>query len=470
MRRSRVLLFILLSPVLLAFECQCEKSTTAPESFPDRVRVFPDAIDFSSLEETQNISFSCYHKSDAVPCRGVGRATSDPSVVTTVPQYSTNEVLLTSHGNGTATVSVSADGWGDRPVADVLVTVRQIPVGVDLAPSTVSLTGTGDTQQLTATVSDANGHEIEDAQVTWTSLSPAVASVTSGGLVTAVGPGTAEIRANAEGTSDSGSSMVTVTATAVVISSSAVADGMVGYAYSGALSATGGDGTFTWSNSSGIFPPGLTLSSSGQITGTPTAAGVYDFAVKVSSGGAEASKGFLLRVWDQLVIADGELATGVTGGAYSDSLTATGGDGFQVWSLYFGDLQAGLTFSSWGAVFGTPTVRGTKFLTFQVVSAGFTARADRYLSVVELPQVTTTALPDGYSDTAYSQQLAMSGGTGVLTDNSWTLVSGSLPPGLTLNANGVVSGTPSGLSHSSFRVRVTVKGFSAEGNATLIIR
>jgi len=58
----------------------------------------------------------------------------------------------------------------------------------------------------------------------------------------------------------------------------------VGTAYSQTLSATGGTTPYTWSRSSGILPPGLTLSSGGVLSGTPTTAGTYSFTIEVTDG------------------------------------------------------------------------------------------------------------------------------------------------------------------------------------------
>ena len=75
----------------------------------------------------------------------------------------------------------------------------------------------------------------------------------------------------------SGSAMralsINVAANPVSITTSSLPDGQVGVAYSQALQASGGTGTYSWSIASGSLPAGLNLSSSGQISGTPTAAG-----------------------------------------------------------------------------------------------------------------------------------------------------------------------------------------------------
>jgi hypothetical protein len=66
--------------------------------------------------------------------------------------------------------------------------------------------------------------------------------------------------------------------------------------------------------------------------------------------------------------------------------------------------------------------------------------------------ITTTSLPSGTEGTSYSTALGASGGT---PPYSWTVASGSLPPGLTLTAGGVISGTPSAAGTISFTVQVS---------------
>ena len=60
--------------------------------------------------------------------------------------------------------------------------------------------------------------------------------------------------------------------------------GVMGATYSDQLVATGGTGTFTWTLRSGALPAGVTLSSTGVISGIPAATGNYSFIVRASSG------------------------------------------------------------------------------------------------------------------------------------------------------------------------------------------
>ncbi|MEX2612245.1 MAG: Ig domain-containing protein, partial [Gaiellaceae bacterium] len=63
------------------------------------------------------------------------------------------------------------------------------------------------------------------------------------------------------------------------------------------LAATGGVPPYTWSRVSGKLPNGLSLSSSGTISGTPTKRGTYTFKVRVrDSVGTQVSKSFSIQI------------------------------------------------------------------------------------------------------------------------------------------------------------------------------
>lgn len=65
----------------------------------------------------------------------------------------------------------------------------------------------------------------------------------------------------------------------ITVNPSTLPDGTVSQAYSATVTATGGVAPVTFAVTSGDLPDGLTLSSSGQITGTPTGAGTFIFVV-----------------------------------------------------------------------------------------------------------------------------------------------------------------------------------------------
>src|SRR3989454_7901923 len=110
------------------------------------------------------------------------------------------------------------------------------------------------------------------------------------------------------------------------ITTTSLPSGTVGVAYSATLSGAGGTPPYTWSLTTGSLPPGLALSTSGTISGAPTAAGSYSFTIQASdSGGQKASQAFAVSVASLLSITTTSLPSGTVGVAYSATLSGAGG-------------------------------------------------------------------------------------------------------------------------------------------------
>ncbi len=161
-----------------------------------------------------------------------------------------------------------------------------------------------------------------------------------------------------------------------------------------------------------------------------------------------------------LVITTTSLANGTVGTNYSATVSATGGVTPYSWSIASGNLPAGLSLSSpTGTISGTPSAAGTSTFTVQVTDAQNPADSGmRTLSItvnaapVSPPNITTTSLPNARRNGSYSQTLQATGGVMPYT---WSITSGSLPPGLSLNPlTGVISGTPTTRGTWNFTVRV----------------
>ncbi|HEY2233538.1 MAG TPA: putative Ig domain-containing protein, partial [Candidatus Angelobacter sp.] len=132
----------------------------------------------------------------------------------------------------------------------------------------------------------------------------------------------------------------------LLITTTSLADGVVGSSYTQTLSATGGDANFNWTLSSGSLPAGLTLSSSGVISGAPTAATTgTSFTVQVQDTGTpQQTKTQLLsiRTAAPLVVTTAPtLPDAIIGVPYSATLQTGGGTAPVLWSLISGALPPG---------------------------------------------------------------------------------------------------------------------------------
>ena len=132
--------------------------------------------------------------------------------------------------------------------------------------------------------------------------------------------------------------------------------GEVGAAYnSGALTATGGNGTYTW-NATGLPSWASINASTGAISGATPTQGTSSVTVKVSDslGGTASSQPLMLAINPALSIATSSLPNGTVGLPYGATLSTSGGAPTYTWSLSSGSLPAGLNLSSSGIISGTP--------------------------------------------------------------------------------------------------------------------
>lgn len=142
------------------------------------------------------------------------------------------------------------------------------------------------------------------------------------------------------------------------ISSAALPSGPVNMQYSAALSASGGLAPYTWSVSSGAPPAGLSLSTSGTVSGTPTAPGAYSFGVMVTDTAgstATSSAGITIQPAPLVFPTTQSLPSGMFGVDYpQQQLTVTGGVAPYTWTVSSGSLPSGMTLTSDGLLGGTP--------------------------------------------------------------------------------------------------------------------
>jgi len=233
-------------------------------------------------------------------------ANGNPLTGRAISWSSSDNTIGTVNGSGLVTgvaagsVTITATSEGKSGTASV--TVAGAPVAsVTVTPASASVQA-GQTQQLTATLKDANGNILTGRTVTWSSNNTSVATVSSSGLVTAKVAGSATITATSEG--KSGTSALTVTPVPVASVTVAPASASVAVGATLQLTATPKDANgnpltgrvVTWQSSNntiaGVNGSGLVsgVAAGGPVTITATSegkSGSSSITVTASSGGSQ---------------------------------------------------------------------------------------------------------------------------------------------------------------------------------------
>jgi hypothetical protein len=256
---------------------------------------------------------------------------------------------------------------------------------------------------------------------------------------------------------------LTVTAAALVFASAAWAlrftdesfftpVGTAGSPYSFAFTGAGGCGPalpYQYSLIGGSLPPGLTLASSGQVSGTPTNAGGWSFWVNLSDQNppsaswcvpADAQREFTITIngagspapgpspgpapAPALSITTSSLPMATVGATYSTTLSASGGSGTKTWTVTAGSLPAGLSLSANGVVSGTPTAQGTASFTANVSAGGASSQRQFSLGVAAGLEIAAPATTVAEVAVPLTIELDATGGS---APYRWELTQGSLP-------------------------------------------
>lgn len=157
-----------------------------------------------------------------------------------------------------------------------------------------------------------------------------------------------------------------------IVTACPLSGGVVSQSYTATLQASGGTSPYTWSIASGSLPTGISLNSTtGVISGTPTATGTSSFTLRVTdSASHQATKSCSLTIGSSgtlTIVTACPLPGGVVNQTYSAvTLQASGGTSPYTWSIVSGSLPNGITLTSAGVISGKPTVAGTFNFTLKV--------------------------------------------------------------------------------------------------------
>jgi uncharacterized protein (TIGR03437 family) len=285
----------------------------------------------------------------------------DGGPATSASLYLPNSVAVDSAGNifigdtgnnRIRKVSPSASG---PPATSQTITFGQLSnVTLGIAPFPVSATASS------------------GLAVSFASTTPTVCTV-SGSTVTIIAAGTCSITASQAGNANY-TSATPVTQSFTVTAASGplqipggggatpvtITSGTVSIPYSQLLPASNGNPPYSWFVLGGALPKGLSLSSSGTLSGTPAQAGTFEFTGKVTdTSGASASSMFLITIAPQTltITTVSPLPNGIAGSDYPAQIfTATGGNAPYTFQIT-GALPGGFKFSG-GEISGVPTTTG----------------------------------------------------------------------------------------------------------------
>jgi large repetitive protein len=241
------------------------------------------------------------------------------------------------------------------------------------------------------------------------------------------------------------------------------------------------------------LPPGLTMSRSGVISGTPTTAGftrfwLWNHDLTAAEGGPSwcqredrSEHEFSIYVDPGLEIETDDVRGATIGQPYSETLKAkqvvavnppTGNDVQATWALESGALPPGVTLSAQGVLSGTPTTEGRYAFVVRAQNGGPIDTKEYALSVRQPVTVQSpfapTPRPSAEVGARFGKAATASGGLGPYT---WSLASGALPAGLVLDkSTGSVSGTPQAAGSAAFALSATdAEGRVATASASLTV-
>jgi hypothetical protein len=246
--------------------------------------------------------------------------------------------------------------------------------------------------------------------------------------------------------------------------------------YQQAVTVTGGAAPYQFNVSGGALPPGISLSASGLLSGTPTLPGGYQFTMNAtdSGGSCSGSQTYMVTIGQcpTMILDPTVQPNGTLGVPYSETLNATGGAAPYTFAVQTSP-PLGLSLSANGVLGGTPDEDGEFNFRILITDAHGCSSSAEVTIMIEKAEppcgmlaINPPALPNGMMLLLYNQTLTATGGSAPYT---FVALQG-LPPGLSLSPSGVVSGMPGLDGYFEIRIRVTdAVGCTAQGEVSITI-
>lgn len=227
----------------------------------------------------------------------------------------------------------------------------------------------------------------------------------------------------------------------------------------------GGAASYVFSIQSGALPPGLSLAGDGWITGTPSAAGDATFTIRATPGVlvdemfaptaapiVVLNRSYTMSVVPAaVIIAPASLPDARLGESYNQAITASGGTAPYTFAVS-GSLPPGLVLLPNGTLVGIPSVVGSYPFVVHATDALGVTGGQAYNIFVDPEELRLVGgnPPDGTVDVPYSHDLQATGGWPPYYFYAET----GLPPGLELEEDGELHGTPEAAGTYPFEVYV----------------
>ena len=274
---------------------------------------------------------------------------------------------------------------------------------------------------------------------------------------------------------------IEVTCPVLTVNPASLPSGTVGVAYNQTFSTIGGSGPYSYGTLASALPPGLSLTTAGTLSGTPTTPGTYSFAVRSNgSNGCFGERSYTVvinRACPAITVNPASLPVGQVGLFYSSTFTTTGGVApfsFRISEirLVMEILPAGLSLDLDGNLTGTPTTPASSSFTVRAIDANGCIGERHYSLTISAATCATISLdpptlPSGVNGASYNQTINATGG---VAPYSFGISAGALPNGLSLTANGSVTGSPTVSGSFSFTVKATdANGCTGERSYSLLI-